>query len=272
MKRWMRRTALAAAYLGVVVASLSAAVMLTPAQEVSLAGQTVMVGAVRSPAVSGPGELDLFGQRLPTEIRFPGPVRPRLQLSRLTLTTELGDLVDSPRPADRVGRALAGGWTRYVFAEAAIAGGCALLLGGALAGWLRLPRRRAVAAVVAAVLVVEAVNAGAVVATAVTAHERLSEVPSLGALVGRTKAGLAPAGAPGPAQAPPHAVVIGDSTAAGVGNAPVPDPDDVDRACGRSVDSYASVLAAVTDRRVLDLACSGATIPPDCWGRSAPDR
>ncbi|MDX3191790.1 GDSL-type esterase/lipase family protein [Streptomyces sp. MN03-5084-2B] len=266
MKRWIRRTGLSAAYLAVVAASVSAAVVLAPAQEVSVAGQTILVGAVRSPAVSGPGELDLFGQRLPTALRFPGPIRPRLELSRLTLTSELADLVDSPRPADRVGRALAGGWTRYVLAEAAIAGGCALLLSGALAGWLRMPRRRAVLTVVAAVLAVEAVNAGAVTASAVTAQARLSEVSSLGALVGRTKIGPVPSPSPGPASAAPDAVVIGDSTAAGVGNPLVPNPSAVARACGRSVDSYASALSGVTGRRVLDLACSGATIPAGLLG------
>jgi len=266
MKRWVRRTGHGAAYLAVVVAALTLALILTPAQEVSIGGQTILVGAVRSPAVSGPGELDLFGQRLPTEMRFPGPVRPRLELSRLALGSELADLVDDPHPADRLGQALAGGWLRYVFVEAAIAGGCALVLSGALAGWLRLPRRRAVYTVIAAFLAVELVNAGAVTATAVTVQARLGQVRSLGALVGRTGLEPAPFASVAPSQAVPQAVVIGDSTAAGVGNPAVPDPSDTDRACGRSADSYAAGLAAANHWNVLDLACSGATIPAGLLG------
>ena len=46
-------------------------------QPVTVAGQTVRVGAAAPTlSVSGPGELDLFGQRLPTTIGFLGPVRP----------------------------------------------------------------------------------------------------------------------------------------------------------------------------------------------------
>ena len=64
-----RRTSVAAVYLaaGIVVAfaSIAVALLVTPMQPVSVAGQTVRVGAA-APTLraSGPGELDLFGQRL----------------------------------------------------------------------------------------------------------------------------------------------------------------------------------------------------------------
>jgi len=55
-------------------------------------------------------------------------------------------------------------------------------------------------------------------------------------------------------------VVIGDSTAAAVGN-PIPrNATALDRACGRSSDSYAADLAMVNNWNVLNLACSGATV------------
>jgi len=57
-----------------------------------------------------------------------------------------------------------------------------------------------------------------------------------------------------------QAVVIGDSTAAAVGNPPVSGATALDRACGRSSQSYAADLAAVNDWSVLNLACSGATV------------
>jgi len=57
-----------------------------------------------------------------------------------------------------------------------------------------------------------------------------------------------------------QAVVIGDSTAAGAGLAPVTGASNTDRACGRSADSYAADLSATNGWRVLNLACDGATI------------
>jgi lysophospholipase L1-like esterase len=55
-------------------------------------------------------------------------------------------------------------------------------------------------------------------------------------------------------------VVIGDSTAAGWGLPWGPNPSDLDKACGRSPDAYASDLAAANDWNVLNLACGSATI------------
>ncbi len=57
-----------------------------------------------------------------------------------------------------------------------------------------------------------------------------------------------------------RAVVIGDSTAAAVGNPAAANASALDRACGRSSQSYAADLAAVNNWNVLNLACSGATI------------
>jgi hypothetical protein len=108
-----RRISVAAACLiaGVLVASASIALALlvTPMQPVSVAGQTVRVGAAAPTlSTSGPGELDLFGQRLPTTIRFAGPVRPRLALSSITLNQQLGSLLTAPHhgdPGQAIGRA-----------------------------------------------------------------------------------------------------------------------------------------------------------------------
>jgi hypothetical protein len=57
-----------------------------------------------------------------------------------------------------------------------------------------------------------------------------------------------------------QAVVMGDSTAAALGNPSPPDASALDKACGRSSESYAADLAAVNNWNVLNLACSGATV------------
>jgi hypothetical protein len=57
-----------------------------------------------------------------------------------------------------------------------------------------------------------------------------------------------------------QAVVIGDSTAAAVGNPRPPSATPLDRACRRSSAAYAADLAMVNNWTVLNLACSGATV------------
>lgn len=63
-----------------------------------------------------------------------------------------------------------------------------------------------------------------------------------------------------------QADVLGDSTAAGVGNPPVARPSALDRACGRSSAAYAVDLARVNGWHVDNLACSGATVPGGILG------
>lgn len=258
-----------AAGLLVAFASVAVALLVTPMQPVSVAGQTVRVGAAAPTlGASGPGELDLFGQRLPTAIRFLGPVRPRLALSSITLNQQLGSLFTAPRhdnPERTIGRALAAGWTRYFAWEAAVAGACALFLLGALAGWLRMSWRRTLVLLSAGLLFAEAVNLGGIMVTAYTAPARLRGIHSLTALAGRAAIAPVPP-VSGGARPQVQVVVMGDSTAAGLGNAALPHPSRQDKACHRSAATYAADLAVVTHQRVLNLACSGATIAAGVLG------
>lgn len=64
----------------------------------------------------------------------------------------------------------------------------------------------------------------------------------------------------GPALSTVQAVVLGDSTAAAIGNPLVDHPSAQDRACGRSRDSYAVDLGQANRWNILNLACSGATV------------
>jgi lysophospholipase L1-like esterase len=96
--------------------------------------------------------------------------------------------------------------------------------------------------------------------TAYSAPQKLSQVSSLEALVGRVPLVPVPAAGGGHARSGGTVVVLGDSTAAGLGNPALPHPDAADRACHRSVDSYAVALATVNNWQVSNLACSGATV------------
>src|SRR5258706_1700015 len=129
---------------GIVLAaavSISVALLVTPIQQVSLAGQTVGVGAAAPTlSLSGRGDFDLFGQRLPTTIQFAGPVRPRLALTQITLDRQLATVFAPHRPSPEraIGDALASGWKRYFGWEIAITAGWGPLPARGLGGRLRL--------------------------------------------------------------------------------------------------------------------------------------
>src|SRR5215472_7338428 len=148
LPRWATLTLrwLAGLVLLVVLAcgAIAVALQVTPMQTVSVAGQVIQVGATApSLSLSGPGEIDLFGQSLPTNIQFTGPVRPRLQLSRISINSQLTTFVEGARHGDAkriLGARLADGWKHYFTWETVVTGASALILAGAVAGWRRLPR------------------------------------------------------------------------------------------------------------------------------------
>jgi hypothetical protein len=265
--RWARRALRWLAGLVVLVllagAAIAAALLVTPIQTVTVAGQVIRVGAsAPSLSLSGPGEVDLFGQSLPTDLRFAGPVRPRLQLSQITINSELTTLIEGAGPAgaERIlGARLADGWKRYFAWETAVTGVAMLVLVGALAGWRRLPRSTTVKLLAAGLVVAEAINVGAIMTTTYSAPALLRQVHSLNDLVG-TETRLPRIHPVGRPLRKVQGVVMGDSTAAGAGLAPLPRASGTDRACGRSADSYAADLSAANGWRVLNLACDSASI------------
>jgi lysophospholipase L1-like esterase len=277
-QRLLRRAAESAALLVVAVVAIAVAIKATPMQTVNVAGQVVTVGTTApSWSLSGPGEVDLFGQSLPTTLQFPGPLRPRLALSQISINSELTNFVRGANAADAertLGSRLADGWKQYFAWEIAIAGLGALVLLGAVAGWRRLPARTTIKLLVAGLLVTEAINVGAIIITASRAPALLRQVNSLNQLVGSSPPPQVHVkGRPLPKV---QAVVLGDSTAAGEGLPVATRSSALTRACGRSQDSYAEDLAAVNGWRVLNLACSSATIahgllgPQDRGGKVIP--
>jgi lysophospholipase L1-like esterase len=123
-------------------------------------------------------------------------------------------------------------------------------------------------------VITEAINVGAIVVSAARAPGLLRQVSSLNQLVGsEPPPQVHRKGRPLPRV---QAVVMGDSTAAGEGLRAATGSSRLSRACGRSQDSYAQDLAAVNGWRVLNLACSNATIargllgPQDRHGKIIP--
>ena len=266
MSRLTRGLLEVAGVLAVAAAAIAVALLVTPMQRVTAAGQTVEVGTTApSLSLSGPAQLDLFGQHIPTSLTFFGPVRPRLVLTHITLSSQLKAFVGGTEGLEQ---ALANGFRHYFYWEIAIAGVTAIVLMGALTGWLRRRVKHTVVLVVAALLVTEAVNLGAVMLTAYTAPGKLAQVHSLQALVGSAPQLPDP---PTSVDKPPgtRVVVLGDSTASGWGLRPLPHGSKADLACNRSIDSYARDLADANGWHVTNLACSDATIAEGVLGPQA---
>jgi hypothetical protein len=185
--RWPARTLVIAAVILAAVLAVSVALEVTPMQTVVVAGQVIKVGAAPRPGFSGPGEVDLFGQGLPTAISIPGPIQPRLQLSQITLNSELANFVQG-HGQSQAGLALrtqlVAGWEHYFAWEIAAAAAGALILAGAVAGWRRLPPKATGLLLVLVLIVTVALNVGAVALTADGASAALRHVSSLTQLVG----------------------------------------------------------------------------------------
>lgn len=241
------------------------ALLVTPAQSVSAVGQTWRVSAVgprRGAGFSGPGELDLFGQSIATRMSFRGLMRPRLGLARITIDGQLAQFVQASGRrgvGDGLSAGLVGGWRRYFVWQSVVAFGFAVVLLLAWAGVRHYPRRRMLRLVAGGSVVAVVANVGAVLVFAASASGALRGVGSLDDLVGAS-AGGAPPSPVGRVLPGVRAVVLGDSTAAGVGNGVLAGGGVLDSACGRSGDSYAVDLAGVNGWDVLNLACSGATV------------
>jgi len=252
-----------------VAIAISVALRITPLQTITVAGQVIKVGATTpSLSVSGPGEVSVFGQSLPTQVQFLGPVRPSLTLTQITINSQLTNFVQGAGPAgaERIlGNALARGWIHYFLWEIATTAAGALLLLGALAGWRRLPHRTTVKLLVGGLVATEVINLGAIMLTAYTAPGMLRQVRSLSQLVG-SEPQYPDSKKAAPALPGVRVVVMGDSTAAGAGLPWVRDASHTDQMCGRSADSYAEDLARSNGWPVMNLACDSATVSQGLLG------
>ncbi|HST67560.1 MAG TPA: GDSL-type esterase/lipase family protein [Mycobacteriales bacterium] len=274
-RTWAGRSAYV---LVLALAALTLALAVTPKASVSVFGQSVKVGAV-APSIhlglSGPGEADLFGEGIVETVQhFDGPIRPLIVWQRFNRNDDAAAFIQSGSDGGRrtvatgsaeVGRSLAAGWTRYfgwLVAAAGLLGGALYLVSvglRALAGGEHRSRVTHLRFLAASVVAATVVTLGFTALTVRTAVDQLGSVTSLSDLVGT--ANLIPVPAPvGPKRTDAEVVVIGDSTAAGIGNAPPERPTKQDTACQRSSDAYAFPLQAISHVSTLNLACSSATV------------
>lgn len=271
--------------VGLLFVGLPLVAVLTPAQHVEVLGQDVAVGArIPPPSLAGPAQLVQLGNTSfdlrGTEVY--GPLRPRLALGPLqrggaaAAATDLGSATSTERTlTDR----LVGGFlTWYAWGTLGVV--LVAVAGGGLVGSARivLALRRAarrgdgrttvgelaaqssgsLARMTTIALATALLGWGASgVAAYVGTSGGLEGVRSLSDLVGATQLTPAPVGPPVSGYS---GAVVGDSRVARVGGPPIPEADQNDVACERSVDAPAAQLAQLTGQRVLNLGCSGASI------------
>jgi lysophospholipase L1-like esterase len=242
---------------------------------------------VRPPAAlswSGPGQAELFGEgAVPTVQQFHGFIRPAIAWQRFDQSAAASRFIQSSTSGhaaradveaevEKAGQAMASGWAHYVVHLVLLAAGMGAALHLAAVGTTvlargrdRPPVRGSRLRVLLAALLSGALTAAFVGVTVVSAYRQLRDVHSLADLVGTSQFAPVPK-ADGPVHGHADIVVIGDSTAAGLGNALVRHPTREDRDCDRSRESYAQALQSVTRTPVLNLACSSATIEQGLLG------
>src|SRR3984957_18541620 len=210
-------------FLLVVAVSIWLPLRVPPLQTVSAAGQAAQVGAAAPSlaslshlSLSGPGELDLFGQVIPTRITFTGPIRPWLQLDQISINPQIVQELRA-EGAHRVeltlSQQLAAGWEHYFLWETLIVAGFVAL--GLLTAYAVRRRHVAWKMVAGGVALAVAINVGGIVLTAASTPRVLRSVRTLDELVGVDPARAAAQ----PVNVDPNVqvVVMGDSTASGWG-------------------------------------------------------
>jgi len=279
-----RRTASvirALALLAIACTALLAAIVVTPATSVTVFGQDVEVGAVAPSAWqgwSGPGQAELFGEgSIETVQTFRGPIRPRIVWQSFNRDAAASAFLQ-PTSADgrrtlsvdtsTVGASLAEGWTQFFGRLVLVSGMFGALLYMVFVAGVHIVRGphaasrtagRGIWPVLLSAGLAMGLTAASAALTVMSAREQLTGISSLADLTGSSPLVPAPP-AVGPIRGDIEVAVIGDSTAAGVGNAALSKPSDEDIACQRSRDAYAQVLQAATGWAVENLACASASI------------
>jgi lysophospholipase L1-like esterase len=251
------------------------AVHFTPQQHIGAYGQNATVGAYTSLSPSGPAKLDMFGAHDTSRPHVAGIFLPVFVMPSFDPSNQSGAytrLFDTDQFEQSLFDKLEHAWFRYyveldlfavilcVAVGSAIGGLCTL------AGGFRIRREAAKMLLIctaAAAALNFAVVSGSILSTRIGMDALVRNIDSPTQLIGE-------ASMPRVSEVRPVArgniVVIGDSTAAGYGNAPLPHPTKIDALCGRSIDSFAQDLARPGNWKVSNFACMGATIPQGLQG------
>ena len=273
--KWTKRVTLTAI---VIAGSMSLSLKFTPKEPVQLFGQTVEVGAA-SPSISlsGPGQANLFGEgSIDTVQNFAGPVRPLIVWQQFNRNDIAGEFIQSTAKdgrriittnTDAVGQSLSDGWIHYFVRFIGMAGVFAAILFFLGMGLMAMinpketgtPLKRRwyfLGTAIALSMLTAFVSVGV---SALSAKDQLTQITTLADLVGSAKFAPVPAKI-GTDNANVAIAVLGDSTAAGIGNLAIDKQTDTDKACYRSSDAYAVQLGHLTGQKSINLACSGANI------------
>jgi hypothetical protein len=257
-------------------------ILLTPAQQITVAGQHLTVGA-RAPTLSASGpaklvqvgntELDL------TPLRIWGPLRPQLTLGPVARNAAAAAALDpstSRQTESDAVSTLALGFVRwYVWATLGLI--AFTLAATAFAAYLRIlatlrkhsttqltvtdiwqhgsRQIRAMLIVALTVTLLGWAGCGALAYTGSVGG--LRNVRSLAQLAGTYYLAPLPEGPPVTGYT---GAVIGDSRVSRLGGPVVANPTPADTACGRSSDSLAAEVGGQLETNVLNLACPSATI------------
>ena len=283
------------------VFGLPVTILLTPDQDLTVAGQHFSVGA-RTPSlsISGPAQLVQIGntQLDIAPLRVYGPLRPRLTLGPVQRNAGAAAALDPARNGevrDEAVSTIAGGFLQW-YAWATLVLLAFTLAATAVAGCIRMLvtlRRQSrtrhppltvadiwhrssgqILGMTVVAVVASLVAWGGAGAMAYSGAVRgFENVRSLSEFVGTYYLTPSPVG---PTVRGYSGAVIGDSRAARVGGPPVSGATEDDVACSRSSDSLAVEVGTLMDTRVLNLACSGASIarglrgPQEQGGRVLP--
>ncbi len=272
-RRWRRMAINFVLMLTVAFAAVLSGIVLTPAQSVDTLGQHFTVkAAAPSWSLTGQGEITVNTGKpqtfylLPT--KYYGPLRVHLTVDAPFQGSELLSkaAVDHHLPRE-VGDDFKNAFIKWLGSFALVTLGSGLALGLSVAFVALLingKRRRAVMLMVRSVAAT-VVNLVLVAALFVSGSSSIASATSLDGLVGHGTLHLSPV-PEGPALTGYDAVSIGDSRAATQGGKELKGATKEDKGCGRSGDSLAAQIGRLKNWRVLNLACSSATISEGLMG------
>jgi lysophospholipase L1-like esterase len=274
--RWRRIVVNLMLMVATAVASVLIGIVFTPEQPVDTLGQHFTIrAAAPSFSLTGRGEITVNTGRpqtfylLPTE--YYGPLRVHLSVDAPFQGSDLLNkaAVDHRLPPE-VGDDFTRAFTAWLWRFVAVTLGAGVVIGGAIAFVILMidNRRRPAVMLLVRFAAVSALNVGLVSALFVAGSSTIANATSLDGLVGHSTLHLSPK-PEGPKVTGYDAVSIGDSRAATQGGKEIKDATKEDKDCQRSSDSLAAQIGHLKGWRVLNLACSSATINEGLMGQQS---
>ncbi len=275
-RRWRRIAINLALMLSTTVVAVLSGIVFTPAQPVDTLGQHFTIkAAAPSWSFTGQGEITVNTGHpqtfflLPTE--YYGPLRVHLTVDAPFQGSDLLNkaAIDHQLPTE-VSRDFTRAFTAWLWRFAVVTLGSGLVLGASLAFVVLLfdNRRRQALMLVVRSLAASTVAVVTVSVLFVVGSSSIANATSLDGLVGHSTLHLSPK-PEGPKLTGYDAVSMGDSRAATQGGKEFPNASKEDKDCARSGDSLAAQIGRLRGWRVLNLACSAATINDGLMGQQS---